>query len=162
MWSSGTAVRGSVRFTSLSNIFSASVAFVEVLNSATRKASQPSEVENLLSWLLSWPRLQIVVCDTVVPLPAAFGENYSQIVIEVSCWKGFWRPISALCDLDLWPPESWPQILIISCLASLTNYTKLHQSRCIHFQNIPFTSLVTEGRINGQPSNIFWPRLLLV
>ena len=49
---------------------------------------------------------------------------------------------SASCDLDLWPPDpkSWP----LHLLAPYTTYVNLQQNRFFRFQNILFTSLVTD------------------
>ena len=57
-------------------------------------------------------------------------------------------PISALCDLDLWPPDthSWS----FHALDKWTTYANLRQNRFNYFQNIVFTSLVADERTGGR------------
>jgi len=70
---------------------------------------------------------------------------------------GLQKLSSASCDLDLWPPnpQSWSfhaPVRRITCV-------NWHQRQFIHFQNITFTSLVTDKRtdrcrMNEQIENI--------
>jgi len=59
--------------------------------------------------------------------------------IREGCGRGW--PISASCDLDLWPPDL--QSRPFHALAPRTTCTNLHQNRWIYFQNILLTSLAT-------------------
>jgi len=59
------------------------------------KATQPKWVEN----------------DASASKPGLVRN--SQIVIAISCWKGFWRPISAPCDSDLWPDPKVDRFMLL-------------------------------------------------
>ena len=64
---------------------------------------------------------------------------------------------SASCDLDLWPLTSWPQTWSFHTLGTPTTCTNLHQNRFIYFQNIVFTSLLTDERTDGRVENVMAP-----
>ena len=62
---------------------------------------------------------------------------------------------SASFDLNLRPPE--PESWVFYALALWITCANWHQNRLIYFQNIVFTSLLTDARTNRQVDNIMLP-----
>ena len=124
---------------------------------STRKVTWPNWVEDdasarppslflalcvqLFATQLLWQNGHLLQC-----VPARFARN-SCTVLEKSRQKGFLWPLSALHDLDRWPPD--PKSWSFHALTQWNTCAKLHRNQLIHFQGIMFTSFVMDKWMGG-------------
>jgi len=59
--------------------------------------------------------------------------------------------------LDLWPLTSWPESWPFHAPGGWTTRTNLQQNQFIRFQNIMFTSLITDEWMDRRPENRITP-----
>jgi len=107
----------------------------------------PSGLQICLFSLLTFELLHPSCCNTM-----GIYRNSAHWV-SLKFIRQFWNTspkeisISTSCDLDLWPtdPSSW----VFNALAPSTTCANLHLNRCSRFQNIMFTSLVANERMDN-------------